>query len=310
MATIKEIATKIGVSTATVSRVLNNDQTFSVSAEVRLKVLKCASELGYKTPRSKIKRRKVFIIGVADWRIVPSGMLPGYDMWFSKNIETPADIRLFRINRNEVKEVDGIIALGSFTDDELGQLLLCSTNIIFINSDIRRDYSHNRIVADLDIAWSAAINYLTSFTKRIGYIGGIYSDNEIRIGELHHNIMKQKLGELGLYHKELFFAGRLSDSDGSSLLRAVVHNGAEAIIVSSQLLEKGVISEYEKQNLKIPLVLTRDMPFDIGAVDNNFPKVKVYPDTIWQVAVEILIAHGRNPKLNGNVFIPSIFEKP
>ena len=55
-------------------------------------------------------------------------------------------------------------------------------------------------------------------------------------------------------------------------MKAAIHNGAEAIIVSSQLIKKGVVSEYEKLSLNIQIVLTRDMPLDIGAVDNHFPK--------------------------------------
>ena len=47
MASIKEISNITGVSPATVSRILNNDQSFSVSRQVRLDVIKCASELGY-----------------------------------------------------------------------------------------------------------------------------------------------------------------------------------------------------------------------------------------------------------------------
>ena len=62
MITLKELSKIVGVSPATVSRILNNDQSFSASREVRLKVLKCASEYGYKTPRGKKKIGKTFII--------------------------------------------------------------------------------------------------------------------------------------------------------------------------------------------------------------------------------------------------------
>ncbi|AYE37244.1 LacI family transcriptional regulator [Companilactobacillus zhachilii] len=40
MSTINDVATKAGVSNATVSRVLNNDQTLQVSPETRKKYLK------------------------------------------------------------------------------------------------------------------------------------------------------------------------------------------------------------------------------------------------------------------------------
>ena len=47
MATIREIAREAGYSPATVSRVLNGDQTFSVSKKAREQILKVAHELNY-----------------------------------------------------------------------------------------------------------------------------------------------------------------------------------------------------------------------------------------------------------------------
>ena len=48
MATIKDIAVSAGVSSATVSRILNNDNTLNVSPETRQKVLDTAHALNYK----------------------------------------------------------------------------------------------------------------------------------------------------------------------------------------------------------------------------------------------------------------------
>ena len=54
MATIKDIADYVGVSSGTVSRVLNHDSTISVSDETKMKIFDAAEELQYKT----IKQRK------------------------------------------------------------------------------------------------------------------------------------------------------------------------------------------------------------------------------------------------------------
>ena len=47
MATIKEIAQILGVSNATVSRVLNHDPEISVSEQTRSAILRTADEIGY-----------------------------------------------------------------------------------------------------------------------------------------------------------------------------------------------------------------------------------------------------------------------
>ena len=45
MATIRDVARRAGVSAASVSRVLKNDTTFSVSQKTRERILEAAGEL-------------------------------------------------------------------------------------------------------------------------------------------------------------------------------------------------------------------------------------------------------------------------
>src|SRR5260221_14652611 len=53
MVTIKEIAKAVGVSSATVSRVLNFDSTLSVTAQKRQAIIETAEALNYATPRAR-----------------------------------------------------------------------------------------------------------------------------------------------------------------------------------------------------------------------------------------------------------------
>ena len=61
MATIKDIATKAGVSIATVSRVLNHDETLNAQEETKQKIFEIAEELEYEV-RTQKKRRKKLIL--------------------------------------------------------------------------------------------------------------------------------------------------------------------------------------------------------------------------------------------------------
>ena len=71
MATIKDIAKKVNVSISTVSRVLNRDETLSVSSQVREQILLTAKELKYIPPKMRhASQSEELIIGVADWHIV------------------------------------------------------------------------------------------------------------------------------------------------------------------------------------------------------------------------------------------------
>ena len=69
MATIKDIAVSAGVSSATVSRILNNDNTLNVSPETRQKVLDTAHSLNYKK-KSRASGKSVYTLGIS------SGSLP------------------------------------------------------------------------------------------------------------------------------------------------------------------------------------------------------------------------------------------
>src|SRR5665213_4292957 len=55
MVTLSEIAKAVGVSSATVSRVLNFDSTLSVTAETRRAIIEKAEALNYETPRRRKK---------------------------------------------------------------------------------------------------------------------------------------------------------------------------------------------------------------------------------------------------------------
>lgn len=55
MSTIRDVARRAGVSIATVSRILNNDEYFGVTAETKRRVLEAVKELNYK--KKNIKRK-------------------------------------------------------------------------------------------------------------------------------------------------------------------------------------------------------------------------------------------------------------
>jgi len=56
MATIRQIATESAVSPGTVSRILNNDPSLSVTNETRERVKQVAKNLNYQLPKKSIKK--------------------------------------------------------------------------------------------------------------------------------------------------------------------------------------------------------------------------------------------------------------
>ena len=58
MATIKDIAAKAGVSIATVSRVLNHDETLNVQEETRKRIFEAAEQSEYTVKVQKKRKKK------------------------------------------------------------------------------------------------------------------------------------------------------------------------------------------------------------------------------------------------------------
>ena len=56
MSTIRDVAKYAGVSIATVSRILNNDEYFGVTRKTKQKVLEAVKKLNYK---KKIQKEKI-----------------------------------------------------------------------------------------------------------------------------------------------------------------------------------------------------------------------------------------------------------
>ena len=55
MATIKEIAARAGVSIATVSRVLNHDETLNAQEETKQRIFEIAEQMEYELKKKEIK---------------------------------------------------------------------------------------------------------------------------------------------------------------------------------------------------------------------------------------------------------------
>ena len=65
MATIKDISKKAGVSIATVSRVLNYDDSLNVLESTKKRIFKIAEELDYVTLRQRKSKKSSYAIGIA-----------------------------------------------------------------------------------------------------------------------------------------------------------------------------------------------------------------------------------------------------
>ena len=141
MATIKDIAQKASVSAATVSRILNQDDTLSVTDETKQRVLKVAQELNY-TKHLKNTVEKSISIGIFQWYSVFQELEDPYYQAIRVGIEKYcADhnihvVRAFQSDCNypdTLKDLQGLICIGKFNKPQIKSFQKLNPNTIFVD---------------------------------------------------------------------------------------------------------------------------------------------------------------------------------
>lgn len=193
MATLKDIAEKVGVSISTVSRVLNNDESKTVSAATRNRILDTARELGYR--KGSWSRRTSYAEGnkTSSKRIgciisLPqenysypyfSHILSGIEKGLSERgyglvfIHTRDELHDSAVRRQIIEEgqLDGVIVIEGIDPDIYGMLKKNVPNVVGVdvNDPTIPTVSYDRIAAS-----RAAVRHLIQLGHRkIGFIGGL-----------------------------------------------------------------------------------------------------------------------------------------
>ena len=133
MITIKEIAQQAGFSPSTVSRLLSNDPSLSVSPETKQKILSTALSLGYERKYIKTIIEKIALLF---WITEVEELEDIYFRDMRLKIEKYANennMELVTIKKesgiNKIpKDINGFIAIGGFSEKEISKLLKITKN--------------------------------------------------------------------------------------------------------------------------------------------------------------------------------------
>ena len=184
MATIREVAKKAGVSITTVSRILNNDDSFYVSKSTKEKVLKTVKQLNYVRKKNKISQSNIAIIKCFDEKIENEDP---YFVSLKINLENMLrkiflKIKIFNLDeiekmakRNEMSIfsfTDAIIFVGEINKEKLKFFKTLNGNIICVDvydTDNITDY----IKFDTRNSVEMVLNYMFKLKhKKIGLLVG------------------------------------------------------------------------------------------------------------------------------------------
>lgn len=307
MATLSDIAKQAGVSTATVSRVLNQDSTLSVSSETREKILVIADQLGYdkhlKTNKtSEIEQAKS--LAVVQWYSPQEELNDLYYYAIRIGLEQRAQEVGFSIQRffnqaifEEEVQVDGIIAIGKFSCQQIQALSQISPQVIFVDSDTLTQ-GHSCVTTDFDNAVHQVINYfLDQNLTTIGMLAGEErtSDGAEALIDQRFRTFKNDLTERGLYRPSHIYIGDFSTQSGYRLMKQAISELGDklpqAFFIANDTLAVGALRALHEANISVPKRVSLISFNDTPITKQVFPalsSVTVFTEEMGRLAVDLL----------------------
>lgn len=229
MATIKDIAERTGFSAATVSRVLNHDETLNVQDETRMKIFDTARELQYQAKERKSRKRHL-TVGVYYSYSREEELRDTYYLTVrlavEKKLEAENMERCQIQNLEELKNLgglDGLLCLGTFSKSMVRQIEAFKKPTVFLDAMPKGD-QFDCVVNDLDSSVEAVMDYLTGLGhKKIAFIGGYEVDKDGE--EVHDERMvtyKKYMERIGEFSPALVRVGSFTPEDGYVLCREIL----------------------------------------------------------------------------------------
>jgi LacI family transcriptional regulator len=329
VATIRDIADRSGFSIATVSRVLNYDETLNVSDSTKKKILEISEELDYVTLRErKSKKQDSVKIAIIDKLTENQQLEDPYFLSIRIGIEKRCfeeQIQYIRIGKdgqyNFQEDLSGIIAIGNFDKEEIEVLKTYCSIIIFVDSSPDEDL-YDCVVADFEKAVVKALEYLTSIGhKEIGYLGGqLHCDPQMPLDsrEQAYRDYMSKNGRLNsdyIMLKELDHYDRYSThADGHMLMKEALakEKVPAAFFIQSDSMAIGAYKAINEAGLSIPKDISIISFNDISMAKYMSPSlstIKIFTKFMGESAVDLFLERIKNGReICKKVVIPTKLE--
>lgn len=281
MATLKEISEITKLSPSTISRILNEDSSLNVQESTKKRVLEVAQQLNYKFTK---KNNKNVSASNGNFVVISSfsekeEINDPYYLSIKYGIKNEATLKninvsfFYESDFSAIKDADGIIVIGKFSDESLEVLEKVTSNILLLDQQ-KKSAKFDNISIDLEeITKSILTHFRKCGFKKIGYIGA-RDFEEIRDEREKIFVNYCILNSLN-YTNSLYVGNEFSSNVGYELMTKMVNDGnvPEAILVANDSLAIGVIKACHENKISIPEMLSIFSINDIPASEFTFPSL-------------------------------------
>ncbi|MGP7817271.1 LacI family DNA-binding transcriptional regulator [Niallia sp. 01092] len=310
MTRIKDIAEMANVSTATVSRILNNDPLLSVSSETRQRVLNIVSELNYqpgrkkKTKSIKSERYSIGLVITNDEAVDPYFMsirqgIEKVCQDYSFHISSIFHLRKTHLSVEDMAELDGLIVLGDVNMKELQEVYKGNNHIVYVDF-FPEGEKCDVVLSDFETATSEIVNYLFNGGHRqIAYIGGkgsiwsIHNGKRMDKEDVRKKTFEKVMKEKGIYKEENVLLGEFGPSSGYALMEKLIKKGPlpSAVVIASDPMAIGAMKALQENGINVPEDISIFSFDDIDAaafLNPALSTVKVHTEEMGKSAVKLL----------------------
>lgn len=342
MVTIKEIAKAVGVSSGTVSRVLNYDQTLSISEPKRQAIIETAEALNYATPRARrsaqLQPLQIAMASHADVtaRIAVIHFLaPNEELvdpyYVGVRLAIEARCREYKIEIARVFNPDvpvdlsllaglsAAIIVGHHPRAEIEAMARICPQLIMADYNPRMP-QFDCVRADLG---EATVNILDSLDqagyRRIGFVGGyeLMDNDALMHGEQRCKAFIEWHEARGRYRPELLALGQ-SERFGQNLRLETGYQQArtllslaerpDAIVAANDNMAIGTYRAIQEAGLAIPndiaVIAFNDIPVAQFLVP-PLSTMRIPGELIGEVAVDLMVERLNGRDYSKHVTIPT-----
>lgn len=312
MATLKDIAKSCEVSIATVSRVLKNDKTLSVTDETKNKIIETAKALNYQTKTTKLGYK----IAIVNWYSHDQEVIDPYYYYIRKGVEKGCikaeidfDIYFQENELNGFKNYDGIIAIGKFCKTDVEKLKNNSNNIVFIDSNPDRN-QYTSVEVDFELMMNNIFEFIKVENKKITLLMG-----KEKVGKSYYQdprlISFQKLVKLNkIEMNSEILIGDFSVESGFEMMEELIiaNQVPDVLICGNDLIALGANKAAYNAQLKVGVDLAiigiNNIPISKYIVP-SLTTIEIPQLEMGQEAVKLIINQIKGEKIRKVSILPT-----